>query len=229
MTVLAAASGLSEVAANALLYCRPMSPSDVSHDRSTIPEPRPVADLVRRAQSGDRAAEQEIVQRYSRGILFLLRRLTRNFAWADDLHQETFRVVLERIRRQGLDDPEGLSAFLHGTARHLFLNHSRKVDRRKTDDAGDDLPERTDPSADPLGEALLNERSRLVRRLLDDLRPDRDRQILYRFYLAEEDSSSICQDFGLSKPQFNRVLHRARRRFKTLLDGRRQQLAEVTE
>lgn len=221
MTTLAAAAPL--------LYCRAMPPSDATQNRLEIPEPRAVGELVRRAQSGDSGAEQEIVRRYSRGILFLLRRLTRNPAWADDLHQETFRVVLERIRKQGLDDPEGLSAFLHGTARHLFLNARRKVHRRKTDDAGDDLPDRTDPSADPLAETLLNERSRLVRRLLDDLHPPRDRQILYRFYLAEEDPLSICTDFGLSKPQFNRVLHRARRRFKTLLDGRRQQLAEVTE
>ncbi len=42
--------------------------------------------------------------------------------------------------------------------------------------------------------------------------------MLYRYYLAEEDKAAICADLGLSSLHFNRVLWRARQRFKKLLE-----------
>ena len=50
-------------------------------------------------------------------------------------------------------------------------------------------------------------------------RNERDREILLRFYIAEEDKDRIAADYGLSSLQFNRVLHRARQRYKELLTG----------
>lgn len=200
------------------------SPPPQKPPTTGIPQPRDAAHLVHRVQRGDAAAEMELVERYSRGILFLLRRLTRDPTLAEDLHQETFRVVLERLRSRGLEDGSGLSPFLQGTARKLYLNDSRKRRRRQTEAAGDDLPDRQDPSPSPLDATLQREHRLLLRRFLAELRPERDRHILYRFYLAEEDKEAICRDLGLSGLQFNRVLHRARGRFKSLLDGLRKPL-----
>ena len=45
---------------------------------------------------------------------------------------------------------------------------------------------------------------------------DRDREILFRFYLAEDDKERICRDLGLTAVHFNRVLFRARERFREL-------------
>ena len=46
----------------------------------------------------------------------------------------------------------------------------------------------------------------------------RDRQAPLRFYLEEEDKERICQDLRLTSLQFNRVLHRARERFRELYE-----------
>ena len=54
----------------------------------------------------------------------------------------------------------------------------------------------------------------------------RDRQVLVRYYLRDEDKATLCHDLGLSDEHFNRVLHRARERFRALL-GRRYAIAEV--
>lgn len=190
-----------------------------AREESTAEEARVAADLVRRIGIGDRAAEEELVERYSRGVLFLLRRLSGRPDLAEDLHQETFRVVLERLRTSGLKDPGRLVGFIQGTARHLFLGERRKHLRRKTDAAGDALPDGADPAPSQLDSTLRDERAELVRRMLADLRPERDRRVLYRFYLAEEDKERICRDLGLSHQHFNRVLYRARQRFKGLLEG----------
>src|SRR5947199_6430839 len=89
-------------------------------------EERIAAELARRIGAGDRRAETELVERYSRGLLFHLRHMTGNPAASDDLHQETFRVVLERLRGEGLAPPEQLSGFIFRTARNLFLGDYRK-------------------------------------------------------------------------------------------------------
>ncbi len=175
------------------------------------------ADLARRIAGGDAAAEAEMVERYSRGLVFMLRRMTGNPDLADDLHQDTFQIVLERLRGEGLAEPERLAGFLNRTARNLFIADYRKKTRRKTDDL-----ERAEPPADPapdqLSRALLDEEATLVRELIDRLEPDRDRQLLYRFYIVEEAKERICADLELSSLHFNRVLFRARGRFKTLLE-----------
>lgn len=177
------------------------------------------AELVRRIQAGDSAAETELVERYSRGLLYMLRRTAGDPALAEDLHQETFRVVLERLRERGLEEPERLAGFLHRTAKNLFIGGHRKAARRKTGGDDEALAEVADPAPDPLRDTLRDEEAALVRRLIGELDTDRDRRILYRFYIAEEDKERICADLGLSSLHFNRVLFRARQRFKELLEG----------
>jgi RNA polymerase sigma-70 factor (ECF subfamily) len=176
------------------------------------------ADLARRIAAGDAAAEAELVQRYSRGILYLLRRLGAPPELADDLHQETFRIVIERLRRSGLDDPAGLAAFLRGTARNLVTADRRKTARRRTDADGEGLERVVHPSPSQLSSVLLDEEAEIVRRLIGELPTDRDRQLLLRFYVAEEEKENICTDLGLDSLHFNRVLFRARQRFKELLE-----------
>lgn len=183
-------------------------------------EAKIAADLVRRVQSGEARAETEMVERYSRGLLFFLRRTTHDFALSEDLHQETFRIALERLRGGGLDDPEKLSGFLLRTARNLFLGHYRKRTRRNEIQEPEEAVEPPAGGPGQLDVLLRQEQTAAVQRLIQELPTDRDRQILLRFYVAEEDKEAICADLGLSSLHFNRVLFRARQRFKELLESR---------
>lgn len=174
--------------------------------------------LVRRIAAGDAAAEGELVQRYSRGVLYLLRRQGVPPDLADDLHQETFRIVLERLRRRELDEPAGLAGFLRGTARNLVIAERRKTTRRRTDLDDGELERTVHPAPGQLSAVLLDEEAAIVQRLIGELPTDRDRQLLLRFYVGEEEKESICADLGLDSLHFNRVLFRARQRFKDLLE-----------
>lgn len=190
------------------------------HFPADRPEAEIAADLVRRVQRGDPRAENELVERYSRGLLFFLRRTTHDATLSEDLHQETFRIALERLRGGGLDDPEKLSGFLLRTARNLFIGHYRKRTRRNE---VQEPEEPIDPPAEGPGQLdvlLRHEQTTAVQRLIRELPTDRDRQILLRFYVGEEDKEAICADLGLSSLHFNRVLFRARQRFKDLLESR---------
>lgn len=176
-------------------------------------------DLVRRIQAGDRQAEGELVERYGEGLAFLLRRWARDRDAAADLYQETFRLALEKIRRGEVRDPDRLPGFLRSLAKNLSIDYyrreTRRGDREAPIEATGDLP---DDEPGQLGKLLRQEKIGLVRRLLSELSLERDREILIRFYLHEEDKERIREDLGLSRPEFNVVLFRARRRYQALVE-----------
>ena len=140
---------------------------------------------------------------------------------AQDLAQETFRIALERLRRRPLEDPAGLASFLRGIARNLATAERRKFARRRTDADPDALEQAPSPAPSQLSTVLQDEEAAAVRQLIAELPTDRDRQLLLRFYVAEEEKERICADLGLDSLHFNRVLFRARQRFKQLFERAR--------
>jgi RNA polymerase sigma-70 factor, ECF subfamily len=170
------------------------------------------AAMVRRIIDGDRAAEAEFVSRYARGVRMIISRASSDRSAVDDLCQETFAIALEKVRRGDVRDPDRLSGFICGLARNLVVDHFRRAARTSVGV----VPDRPDPSPDPLDQLLARERAVSARAVLDELGSERDRQILLRFYVAGDSKEDICADFGLSSLHFNRVLFRARERYRVL-------------
>src|SRR5262245_50036510 len=132
--------------------------------------PRPgseaMVELVHRIVSGDPAAETELVQRFSRAVSFLLRRLARDEAAAEDLYQETFRLVIEKVRRGELREPERLPGFVSSMARNLFLGSVRRSGRRRKWHGDPEAVETApDPAPGQLASLLVQERAVAVRRV----------------------------------------------------------------
>jgi RNA polymerase sigma-70 factor (ECF subfamily) len=177
-----------------------------------------VADLALRIMDDDWDAEAELVERYSRGVSILIRRETGAAAIAEDLVQEVFRIALEKIRRGDLRDPEKLSGFMSSLARNLVIEHFRRLARQESLPLDEEFNQLPDPAPGQLEELLRKEKRRIVRQIINELNSDRDRQILFRFYIAEEDKERICKELGLTGLHFNRVLFRARERYRELYE-----------
>ena len=198
----------------------PEVPSRSEESRSAEGAERGTAELVERIQAGDRAAEAELIERFSHRLLVMLRHLAGDPALADDLHQETLSLVLQKIRGGELREPERLAGFIRSTARYLLIAHRRKHARfRPLDEAAEEsgLPgpaARSEPTA--VDRVVAEEEARLVRRLLSELRFDRDRRVLFRYYLADDSKEAICEDLGIDPERFNQILHRARQRLLEL-------------
>jgi RNA polymerase sigma-70 factor (ECF subfamily) len=173
------------------------------------------AELVRRIQHGDAEAEADFIRRYRRGVAVIVARACRHRLPVEDLCQDVLTTALEKIRAGAVRGPERLSGFVAGLARMIVLEHFRKEDSRGAIEARMPAPpQAAHPVA--LDQLLREERARLVRAVLDELESDRDRQILFRFYIAEEEKDQICRDLALTSLHFNRVLFRARERYREL-------------
>jgi RNA polymerase sigma-70 factor, ECF subfamily len=177
--------------------------------------PQTSVSLVERIRAGEALAESELVNRFSRGVRAILRAAAREPALVDDLHQDTMRILLERIRAGAVRDPAQLAGFVASLARNLATEHFRQVRRSEPSDEAI-LGQLADSAPTPHELAVRAEQAALVRRILEELPTDRDRDVLRRFYLGQESKERICVDHSLSSLQFNRVLHRARDRFREL-------------
>ena len=174
-------------------------------------------ELVQRIGQGDRRAEEELVRRYQRGLIYLLKRRTGDPQLALDIAQETFRIAIEKLRRSPLDQVERVAGFLRGTALNLVSAEVRKNARRATSADSDAVDLAADDTAGPFDNVSAEQVQRLVRTLLNELPVQRDREILIRTYLEDEDKTSICEALGVDSAHYNRVLFRAKQRFRELL------------
>ncbi len=179
---------------------------------------RVVVDLAERVRAGEASAEEELFQRYRRGIAMILSQRTGSHEDAEDLFQETFRLAFEKIRGGELRDPARLPQFMNSLARNLAIHHYRRQQRRRD---GEDLEAVETTFGIMPGQfdrIRRREKAELAVAVLEELRNDRDREILYRFYIAEEDKEEICGGLGLSSLHFNRVLYRAKQRYRELYE-----------
>ena len=177
------------------------------------------AGLVSRIIAGERAAEDELVQRFSRGVSIIIGQSLADPAAAADVYQETFRLVLLKVRAGEVREPERLAGFVCGIARSLVIEHFRRTSRLKERHGGE--PDRQLPSPEPsqLDQLLRRERAALARQVLSELASERDRKILYRFYIEDDEKENICADLGISALHFNHVISRARQRYKKIYES----------
>jgi RNA polymerase sigma-70 factor, ECF subfamily len=173
-------------------------------------------DLVSRIRKGDRQAEAQLVERYSRAVMIIIRRDVSDSASVDDLHQETLWVVLKKIRRGDVREPEKLSGFVCSVARNLVIEHFRDAVRHERLTETEEAMSLAHPAPTPLEELMRKEEADLVRQILKEMPNERYSQVLFRFYIAEDEKEQICADLGLTGMHLNIVLHRARERYREL-------------
>jgi RNA polymerase sigma-70 factor (ECF subfamily) len=171
---------------------------------------------LRRITDGDAEAEEEMVRRYKDGIAIIIHRIVQNESVTEDLSQETFRIVLEKIRCGDVREPERLSGFICGVARNLAIDSVRKMRRAMNQEDIDNADQIRDSQPDQFEQLLRKERAEIVRRTIGELKAERDREVLFRYYIAEEDKDRICADLGLTSQHFNSVISRALKRYKEL-------------
>jgi RNA polymerase sigma-70 factor (ECF subfamily) len=158
---------------------------------------------------------EDLYQLFSKGIRFYLCRQLGPQELDDKVH-DTFLVVVQAIRRGELRDPQRLMGFVRTIVRRQVAAHiDRVVHIRREQIDMDSTVRIADPHGNPEEAAIFRQRAELIKRVLDELSV-RDREILTRFYLREQNQDQICTEMDLTETQFRLLKSRAKARFGEL-------------
>jgi RNA polymerase sigma-70 factor (ECF subfamily) len=175
---------------------------------------------IERAGAEDRSRLDFLIATNYPGLRSMISRTVRDRALANDLLNEAVVIACEHLRSGRIAQRERIAGYVYQVALNLLRNYRRKLSERDDRRAGTQ-------ALDMLASADTSDKERLeaqiatrVRDLVDGLPTARDREIVTRFYLDEDDKDAICRDLGLSPLHFDKVIFRARQRMKSLLEAR---------
>ena len=169
-------------------------------------------DYLRRLTEGDAETEDHFARYFGDLIRIKANARLRSGQAADDVRQETLLRVLKSLRKGAVDHPERFGAYVNAVCNNVMLEMFRR-DKRLTEFPPGDIPS---GYAGAESGMLTEERRGLVKRALDDL-PVKDRALLQRIFLDEQDKDLVCREFGVSRDYLRVLLHRARARLRTAL------------
>ena len=161
-----------------------------------------------------------VAERYRASIYRYVLRLVRDPVRADDLTQETFLRVHQRLGE--LKDPAALEAWLYRIATNLCYDRFRQREHRRpmlplASPEVEVMPADSDEQELRPDQLLeQGEMSDCVLRFLTEL-PDAQREVILLHDLQELSGPEIAEQLGISLANVKIRLHRARVRLKTAL------------
>ncbi|GAB4194145.1 MAG: hypothetical protein Tsb002_25340 [Wenzhouxiangellaceae bacterium] len=174
-------------------------------------------DLVSAIRNGDSSAEAALVKQFQPGLKLMLAAKIADYDAVPDLVQETLSAVIFAIRDDKIREPKRLAGYIQQTALNQIKSFYRKSARISTNQE-DLLSSQTADQTTPVTQIQRAQTRKTLYQLLNQLKIERDRELLLRYYLKDEDKETLCKDLSLSAEHFDRVLHRARKRMKALLE-----------
>ena len=201
-----------------------LAPEARLQEEQTVHDKYPFADgdpdgswakLVSRLQTGDTTAMAELYHVFSKGIRFYLCRQVGTQELDDRVH-DAFLIVVQSIQRGELRDPRRLMGFVRTVVRRMVAAQiDRDIQTRKENLDVDFNDHVADQRANPEKSIMLRQKIDLIKQILDKM-PDRDQEILRRFYVEEQHPERICDEMKLSVTQFRLLKNRAKSRFGEL-------------
>jgi RNA polymerase sigma-70 factor (ECF subfamily) len=160
-------------------------------------------ECVRRSQSGDRDAFEELIRATARLVWASVYGAVRDPAWTEDLVQETYLRAWQSIGE--LKDPAAFRGWLLTTARRLAW--------RQAEVLGRPMPELSREEAEPSDPEEAREK---VQEALQRL-PERYRLPVTLHYLNGLDYASIAKETGLANGSLRGLLARGAQKLRAEL------------
>lgn len=172
------------------------------------------ADYLRRLTAGDQETERHFASYFGDLLLIKLRFHLRDPDEVNDVRQATFAKVYEKLRTEGVRQPDRFGAFVCGVCDNMAREHIRR--RSRVDQFPEDGPEVPDSRVNIESELVSDEKKRLVRDVLEELSA-RDRELIQAVFVLERDKDDVCRQFGVDREYLRVLLHRAKERIRKRL------------
>jgi RNA polymerase sigma-70 factor, ECF subfamily len=165
-------------------------------------------------RAGDFRTQEHFVGYFTELLHLKLRSRIKSPQSIEDVRQETFARVLTALRKKDtLQQPERLGAFVNSVCNNVLFEHYRSSSRSESLD-DEDQPEIPAKGADALSLVVDSQLKAKIREILLDM-PVRDRSLLQAVFLDERDRDEVCREFGVDREYLRVLLFRAKQDFKT--------------
>lgn len=178
---------------------------------------------VARLRRGDLDALSELIARYQNRLYRYLLRIVRQPAEAEDLFQQTWLKVVEKIR--SFDASRNFDAWLFTLARNLAIDHLRRIhpqslDEPLTEEGGETAADRIPSSGrEPFDRALAAERRTQIGEAMAAL-PVTYREVLALRFEEEMKIEEIAQVTGTPISTVKTRLRRSLEQLRRALEAR---------
>lgn len=201
------------------------APTRVKRSRTAMDQPRTDEDqaLVTRAQSGDAAAFDELVVKYSPRLYGLVYNMTSNHEDTNDMLQDVFAKAYRAIK--GFRGKSSFYTWIHTIAVNMTLNFLKKRGRRyhlSLDDVDSSIQndkefiELTSTSS-PVRQADLTELQRRLNEAMMKL-SEEHRAVVTMFHIQGMPHAEISKILGVSEGTVRSRLFYANRQLQNYLD-----------
>ena len=190
--------------------------------RTRMTETRIVADGAATGVVSGALSKSDISQLIAKeyvGLRLLIARRARDHQVAADMLNDALCLVWEKWCAGQIQRPEQIAGYVFRVAINLLHNHRRSVADRPDRRADIVHIDQFYVTADATDQQIEEGIAARVKHFISGMPSSRDRTILVRFYLNEEEKDSICADMGVSPLQFDKILYRARQRLRQLLES----------
>jgi len=173
-------------------------------------------DLIKRCQSGDQQAMEQIVRQYQNQVYNIAYGMLRNSEDAQDIMQEVFLRVWDKIRQ--FQFKSRFSTWLYRIVKNLSINEKNRQRRRQTSPMEMDDSQAWAPidTMTPEKEALLVEKQELMKVALAQLKKDY-RTILVLREMETLSYEELSEVLGCSLGRVKSRLHEARMELRNIL------------
>jgi RNA polymerase sigma-70 factor, ECF subfamily len=180
----------------------------------------PAADAAERAsRAKERAKIEALIAREYVGLRLLLTRRTGDAHVAAEMLNDAICTAWEKWQAGQVERPEQIAGYVFQVAINHWRNRRRAIAERPEKRMDARVLEAL-PSSEPAQDAgIENHIAAKVKALIQGMSSYRDRAVLVRFYLDEQDRDTICRDLDMTPRQFAKVLHRARNRLRQLVES----------
>ena len=177
-----------------------------------VPGPGPLIHWIEQAKRGDIGAFQRIYELFVRKVLNFVYRMIGSPEEAEDLTQETFVTVYQKLG--SLKDDERFEPWLFRIARNNVYQRYRRrtpsmVSIDEQDEEGRSVAELVDERKGPQEAFQAEELERVVQGVIDDL-PDKYREVFVLSAIDHLSYQEIAEIVGRSLPSVKTDIHRAR-------------------
>ena len=177
-----------------------------------IVDPTVLKTWIQRAQKGDIGSYQNIYDSFARKVLNFIYRMVHSLEEAEDLTQETFVAVYQKLGT--LQDSDKFEAWLFRIARNFIYQRYRKrapaavsIDAPSED--GRLMTELVDGRKNPDEEYQTQELEGVISHVIADL-PEKYREVFVLSALQHLSYQQIADIVGRSVPSVKTDIHRAR-------------------